>query len=65
MPQEEDTEGESAMTWSDIHILFLLVLSFAPPVALLVYFFWNWYRDYKNYKFQKNRPRILNPWSDW
>lgn len=53
------------MTWSDIHILFLLGLSFAPPVALLVYFVWNWRRDYKAYKFQKNRPRILNPWSDW
>lgn len=53
------------MTWLDVYMHFLLALSFAPPIALLIMIIRDWYRDYKVRKYHKNRPRILNPWSDW
>lgn len=43
-----------------IEKLFILVL-----VLALLAFLYGWYLDYKNYKYQKSKPRILNPWSDW
>ncbi len=43
----------------------MIAAVFFPSILLVLFFLWNWYQDYKAWKFHKNRPRILNPWSDW
>ncbi|WP_407953934.1 hypothetical protein [Acinetobacter baumannii] len=34
-------------------------------LAILLWALSNWYQDFKKWKYQKNKQRILNPWSDW
>lgn len=50
------------MTWDEILILTVVVVLL---LSFLIFILWSWYRDYKVWKYQKNKPRILNPWSDW
>ena len=50
------------MTWGEILILTVVIVLL---LSFLIFIFCSWYRDYKAWKYQKNKPRILNPWSDW
>lgn len=50
------------MTWDEILILTVVVVLL---LSFLIFILWSWYRDYEAWKYQKNKPRILNPWSDW
>lgn len=59
---EENTEGKSAMNLGELITSIAIVLLL---IAMLTMIFCDWYRDYKNRKYHKNRSKILNPWSDW
>ncbi len=48
----------------DTQLLLLAIYSF-PFLCVLLIILNNWRKDYKNWKYHKNKPRILNPWSDY
>ncbi|WP_171496509.1 hypothetical protein [Acinetobacter bereziniae] len=43
-----------------IHIGLIIIL-----ISVVLIYFYSWYQDFKNWKYHKNKPRALNPWSDW
>lgn len=45
--------------------LLLLAIYATPFLCVLLIILNYWRKDYKNWKDQKNKPRILNPWSDY